>query len=307
MRLSEGQFGAIQGWMYRNARPVDLARYRFHFEGGSAEDVIRALAFYQNADGGFGHALEADSWNPNSSPIQTWDATEMLYEVGWADGEHPVVQGILRYLDSGADFQGGLWMASVPTNNDFPRAPWWGYSEDVQAQWGYNPTVALAGFIVRFAGAGTALLAQGEALCRAAMQALLTSEKEDPEGLGCYIRLLGWLAAAGREALVDVAALRAHIAGLVGGLVETDIDKWTGYTARPSKYVASREDPFCQAVSDLAEREVQYLLETLSPEGTWPVYWRWSEHPDEWAVSRRWWMGNLIIQNLHYLRGFGAV
>lgn len=40
--------------------------WQYHFENGSQEAVLLALSFYQNDDG-FGHALEADSWNPNFS------------------------------------------------------------------------------------------------------------------------------------------------------------------------------------------------------------------------------------------------
>ena len=58
-------------FIYRNVRPLDLARWQYLFENGKKEDVFKILAKYQNEDGGLGHALEADCWNPNSSPIQT--------------------------------------------------------------------------------------------------------------------------------------------------------------------------------------------------------------------------------------------
>lgn len=58
---------------------------------------MSALAEYQNEDGGFGHALEADSFNPNSAPIQTWTATEILHEIALEE-DHPIVRGILAYL-----------------------------------------------------------------------------------------------------------------------------------------------------------------------------------------------------------------
>ena len=58
-----------RAFVYRNARPLDIARWQYHFESGSSDAVLKALATYQNADGGFGHALEPDAWNPNSSPI----------------------------------------------------------------------------------------------------------------------------------------------------------------------------------------------------------------------------------------------
>ena len=72
-------------FIYRNARPLDIARWQYHFDGGSKEAVLTALAAYQNEDGGFGHALEPDCWNPNSAPIQTWTATEVLREIDFTD------------------------------------------------------------------------------------------------------------------------------------------------------------------------------------------------------------------------------
>ena len=35
-------------YIYRTARPLCLALWKYHFENGSKEDVLHALAFYQN-------------------------------------------------------------------------------------------------------------------------------------------------------------------------------------------------------------------------------------------------------------------
>jgi hypothetical protein len=71
MNMLREDYMKIKNWIYRNGRPIDLARWQYHFENVTKDNVITALAAYQNPDGGFGHGLEADSWNPNSSPIQT--------------------------------------------------------------------------------------------------------------------------------------------------------------------------------------------------------------------------------------------
>lgn len=60
-----------RNFIYKNARPIDIARWQYLFENGNRDNVLKALSSYQNKDGGFGHALEPDCWNPNSSPIQT--------------------------------------------------------------------------------------------------------------------------------------------------------------------------------------------------------------------------------------------
>ena len=77
-----------KSFIYRNARPIDYARWNYHFENGSVQNVVTVLKCYQNEDGGFGHALEADCWNPKSSPVQTWCATEILRELFLEHNEH---------------------------------------------------------------------------------------------------------------------------------------------------------------------------------------------------------------------------
>lgn len=101
-------FERVRSFIYRNARPLDLARWQYHFDKGSKEAVLTALACYQNTDGGFGHALEPDAWNPESSPVQTWAATEVLREISLTDRDHPIIQGILHYLASGQDYADGF-------------------------------------------------------------------------------------------------------------------------------------------------------------------------------------------------------
>ena len=63
-------------FVYRQGRPLDWARWRFHLEGGSQADVMEALAAYQNAvisNNAYPHAPwwateedQADSYNPTA-------------------------------------------------------------------------------------------------------------------------------------------------------------------------------------------------------------------------------------------------
>ena len=61
MKANNNTFELSTKWIYRNARPIDLARWKYHFENGSKANVLQSLSAYQNEDGGFGHALEADA------------------------------------------------------------------------------------------------------------------------------------------------------------------------------------------------------------------------------------------------------
>ena len=110
--------------MHRNARGLELAKWRFYFEGGDAGAVVDELQYYQNTDGGFAHALEADCWNPASAPSQMFYAIHILHELDYKDKTHPVIQGMLRYLESGKDMEDGFWISIVSSNNEYPHAPW---------------------------------------------------------------------------------------------------------------------------------------------------------------------------------------
>ncbi len=60
---------AARSFILGNARLLDRHRFAFRFEGGRADDVVTALRPYQNADGGFGHALEPDLRGAESEPV----------------------------------------------------------------------------------------------------------------------------------------------------------------------------------------------------------------------------------------------
>src|SRR5450756_796414 len=141
--LPAEDFQKIRNWMVRNARPLEISLWNHTFEEGSRTDVLWALGAYQNPDGGFGHALEPDCWNPVSSPLQTWTACTCLGKIG-APRHDPLVRALIGYLQDGPDFADGLWRSTIPSNNEAPHAPWWGWvsNEASRGQWGYNPSAA---------------------------------------------------------------------------------------------------------------------------------------------------------------------
>src|SRR4051794_8402135 len=70
-----------------NARLLDRRFFAFQFESCPADDVVTALRPYQNADGGFGHALEPDLRGPDSQPVPLEHALKILDEVGDFDAD----------------------------------------------------------------------------------------------------------------------------------------------------------------------------------------------------------------------------
>lgn len=296
-----------RAFMYRNARPLELALWQYQFESGTAENVLRALSFYQNEDGGFGHALEADNWNPNSSPLTCQTATELLYAVN-APADHPIVQGLLRYLDSGKDFdpEHRQWPGSIPSNNEHPRATWWTYKPGEEG-FDYNPTAALAAFILRYADRASSVYAKGHAVAQEAINWLLAREPfADKHVVYLFMRLAEF--AEGHD-LTGLDALAARLREQVPMCICTDLSKYgVEYVDRPTDLIDGPQHPCYPLIAEAADAECQFLLDSQLADGSWPVPWKWwTEYTDEFAVAANWWKGHIVLKHILYLKNFGKI
>jgi hypothetical protein len=118
---------AAARFIWTNARLVERHRFAHLFQEGPAERVVETLRPYQNADGGFGNALEPDLRTPTSQPIAVNSALEDLDEAG-AFGD-PMVARACDWLLTFQHDDGGIPFV-LPTATPDPRAPWWRTEED---------------------------------------------------------------------------------------------------------------------------------------------------------------------------------
>ena len=298
-------FEQARSFIRRSARPLDLARWQYHFEDGPQEAVLRALAAYQNPDGGFGHALEADSFNPHSCPIQTLTAAAILREIGLSDPSHPIIQGMLRYLDSGADFdsQHRQWLNVVPSNNDYPCAIWWKYGDKGSA-FRYNPTAGLAGFVIRHADPDSALYRSACDIAREAVHWLCTQEPfAEQHVASCFIALYDSCAAD--RAPFDTAALRDRLGRMIQLTLDGVAEKWgKEYAALPSDLITSLDSPFYAENADVVAAQCDYIRRSQLPDGSFIVPWQWWNDDKGFDLAENWWKSDIIIRNMLFLREF---
>lgn len=305
MKNKEQIFESSRKFIYRNARPIELARWRYHFENGANEDVLTALSAFQNEDGGFGHALEADSFNPNSCPIQTWNAAEILKEIGFKDNTHPIIKGILRYLDSGADFseKHNQWLNTVKSNNDYPHAIWWDCSEE-EKNLCYNPTAALAGFILRFGEKGSSLYQKAEKLAAEAHEWFKAHVPVvDNHETSCFVRLYMDMEASGAE-LVDMNEFKELLKSQVNANICRDADRWAEYVCKPSAFIDSRDSMFYEGNEELVEKELEITAGSQLADGSFAVPWEWYNGYKEFPLAENWWKSVIIIEKMRFIKNF---
>lgn len=291
-------------FIYRNARPVDLALWKYSFEGGKRSDVLDALAVYQNADGGFGHGIEPDLWNENSTPIATWQAIEILKGIG-VDPDEQVVKNILKYLDSGKHFKDGLWLITVPTNNDYPHAIWWHYNEDEPC---VNPSASLAGFALKYAEPHSALYDKAAEIAKREVAQFISEPNTEMHALRVFIELYEYCRDICGFDLFDLEKFKTALCGAVDCAVCKDTDKWfKEYVCLPSSLYTGTSTLFDLVAHELCVKEGKMLLEAQGEDGAYPVTWLWYNDYTEYHVAANMWKSIILTKNMRYLKHLGLI
>lgn len=295
-----------KNFIYRNARPLDMARWKYLFENGSKEDVLIALAAYQNEDGGFGNSLEPDYWNPNSSPVQTWVAMEIIKEINLKDKNHPIILGILNYLASGSNFDGHTWANIILTNNDYPHASWWNY--EAKQEISYNPTACFIGFILKFADKNSKIF---ELACSLAKETYSYFKKNFPlesmHTVSCFVELYEDLKESSNNSILDLEEFKKLLQKQIKHVVTYDTSKWeVEYVCKPSLFINSKTNDFYIENKEICDYECEFILNTQQSDGTWSITWSWTDYPEQWNISKNWWKSDLIIKNLRYIKAINT-
>lgn len=305
MRLAV--FDKAKKFIYRNARPLDLARWKFHFENGSMDDILNILAMYQNDDGGFAYAIEPDCWNINSTPIATWAATHILNEINFKNSAHPIIKGILKYLESGKDFADGKWFNTVASNNDYPHAIWWECkNEDGLPD--YNPTVSLAGFALRYANKGSILFQKASEIAVKSVKDFMGQSIDEMHTVRCFADLFNYCEEIKEFDLFDLKSFKDRLIKRINELVCKDAEKWyKEYVCKPSFFFDRKMEIFNTINRELVEKEADMFLEIQLPDGSYPVVWQWWTDYKESEISANWWKSDIIIKNMLYIKEFGKM
>jgi len=295
--IMDSTFEKARKFVYMNARALDAARFSFLFENEPKESVLRCLECYQNPDGGFGHALEIDCWNPNSSPMQTWAAANIIRELGISS--HPIIDGIISYLESKADFSGSLWYKSLASNKEYPHAPWWETDVDTTGGDDYNPSASLAGFLVRYAPEGSDAHSLGLRISEKAEKALLDGSLPHQMNIVDFDEMREDLEIKG----VPVGRLTKALSPIITEMIEHDTSLWgKEYVDMPSWHIQDSASPWIEPNREIAEAEREFLIKTQLDDGSWPITWAWNDYPEQWAITKNWWKSDRIIRNLRFIR-----
>ena len=149
-KLTREQFLKMDGWMRKNARAYDLAKWDFLFHGGSRDAIVSEMCRYQNPDGGLGSGFEPDVICPVSAAIPTAEAIFQAYEYNLDCGADWFKTNLAYFENSVRDIP-KYWEDSPREAMDYPHAPWWSYAPCTV--FNPNPCAVVASAMIRYGSA----------------------------------------------------------------------------------------------------------------------------------------------------------
>ncbi len=301
-KLTQAAFQSAKNFIMDQGRELDQRRFEFHFEGGSADAVLTALASYQNDDGGFGNSLEPDIRTSASSAIATTVGFQVLREIR-APAEHPLVRKGIEYFVSTYDKSRRVWQIIPPEVEEAPHAPWWNYEDSPEnfGQFLINPRAEIVGYLHEFSdGVPTELLKPLAATLLEYLDSL--SDKMEMHDILCFVKL------AETETLPNSEKVWEKLAQAAAPRIAQSPEQLTGYVLKPLWLVSSPESPLAAEFKEEVEMNLDFEIEQQGGDGSWSPNFSWGDqHPETWQIAKKEWQSKFTVDTLKTLRDFGRI
>ena len=259
--MSGQMLEAAQTFLYNNARLLERQLFAFHFQGGDPQRVRNALLAYQNAEGGFGNALEPDKRTPTSQPIDQELALSLLDEIGF---DSQIALQVCDFLETITTPEGGVPFV-LPTARDAPRAPWWD-TDLQQPPASINPTASIAGLLHKN-GVRHPWLERATEYCWRQIEGGEITGGHDA------LAIQGFLQNVDDRARAERTFERVRRQVLEGGHVLYD-PYATEYGIMPLTYAPTPQNLYHRLFDEATLQEhLTALAARQQPDGGWPITW----------------------------------
>ncbi len=288
----------IKKWIMSYARDLEKVMYQVYFEDGNKKDLIRTLKAYQNSDGGFGNSLEPDFRNSGSNPIACQFAANILHSLN-LEKDHPMIQKLINYLINTQYKKDWFYYFRIPSNNDYPHAPWWHHTDDNEIE-GYNPTASIIGFLYRYMDESDPMYNTIEQKVDQAISYFINHDITEMHELKCFNELYEYICEC-----IDCSNFRKKLMEQNLKAIEQDANKWfNSYSAKPTQVIVSMHSPGVNEMMDLIHLELVTSFNKRNPQGVFDIPWEWGQYNQEFENAKIEWMGIVAIKMLKFIKEF---
>jgi len=306
LKLSNKSFEIISQNLKEKARPLDIARFNYHLDKGSQENLIKEIKKYQNENGGFGNALEPDFRLPLSTPMATSIALRHLSKVDSSKSAHTLIKKAVSYLEASYDNDRNGWYAVTKEVNDYPHTPWWHFDQEkkitvIDENWG-NPSAELLAYLLRYKDYLKQI--DLDTLVKKAVKNIQHKKKYQSENeIYCYLKLYEEIDSKKK------VQLKGSISDGIKQLVVYDQDKWQEYVPLPLDFVpVPKKERFGVSKSKM-EANLDFYVKLIenSKESLIKPPWGSSFYKEGLKDAYQEWQGNWTLKILIALDNYGRI
>ena len=300
-KLSTNSFNLIEDYILKEARPLEKAVFNYYFNKKDANNIIKALAEYQNKDGGFGNCIEPDYRLIDSSPLATSIGLRHLSVIDNLDSAQMMISRAIAYLENTYNEGRKGWYSVPKSINDYPHAPWWTYLEDINMtvidySWG-NPSAELIGYLYKYKQYVKALDVN-ELVNYAIDNFILRSDLNSEHEVYCYIRMYNILE-KGIAGKLDNKLKEA-----ISKLVVLDEAQWVNYVPAPINFIEINSNNYFGIIEKDIHKNLEYNVNALEKNYKLEPNWEWDNYKEEWKVAKEEWKGIITVEALLKLQKF---
>jgi hypothetical protein len=252
---------SAQTFILSNARLLERRLFAFLFQQGEPDQVRTALLAYQNADGGFGNALEPDKRTASSQPVDQEFALGVLDNIGF---DTRIALQVCDFLQTITTTEGGVPFV-LPTVRDAPRAEWWNTDQDAPPA-SINPTASIAGLLHKYQ-IQHPWLNRATDYCWQYIEHLQISSGHD------FLCIQSFLEHVADRERAERAFERISVQLIEGGHITYDPSA-SGYVFMPLVYAPSPQN-LAHRLFDTAtiQTHLDALANKQQMDGGWPISW----------------------------------
>lgn len=287
---------SIINYIYKEARPLEIRRLEYLLGIGDEEPILDELVKFQNLNGGFAHGLEPDLWNIESNPISTWTAMHILRQIGFSKKD-PLIKNMMLYLEATYHDKKMGWDLKIPSNNEYPCAPWWMYQKE---EIGFNPSASIAGFILKNADPLSRVFKFATKVAKKTYEDILNHTEKTMEihDLRCVCDLMVESEHIFGRFEPYIKA-KSKLFDLIDHTIEQDEKKWfTSYVAKPTSIIGMHPSFLTERYEDMILKEFDEAMKHRNEQGVWSITWSWEDDKNTFKRAKKHWEG---IQAFEYL------
>ncbi len=309
LNYSKEKISINERQLYNKARDIDVTIYNYHFAGMPSEHVLFALFSYQNKDGGFGHALEIDNYNGDSSVYQTWEALRIVKETGFKKiNENPMLEELLKktfnYLYNRNEVVNNRWSATVESNNKAVCAPWFLHNETTKKAFGYAPTPGIVGCTLYFCDEKNPYYKKAYKMAEKCIDDFFVLNELTKEEYISFKMLYDCIKEKGLFTAI-LEEMNKKLNEVALSMVEKDSAKYNTYCNLPLEFFSEYTNN--DEINELINKNLDFVIESLPNHGLWEANHQWNNEFPEGDTAMIKWMGPITVRNLLWLKKFNRL